>query len=126
VAEERTNDASLMYGRMVGNLQQQLHQQAQAASAANAANAARVQKEQEKVQSMVALEQHHHHQRLVHLTTRVREVFMIHVGGTRCVTSSTDNIMKIQARITLTVEFIRAVFFYFYCMWKYNDEYDQD
>ena len=74
VAEERTNDASLMYGRMVGNLQQQLHQQVQMASAANAANAARVQKEQEKVQSMVALEQHHHHQRLVHLTTRVREI----------------------------------------------------
>ena len=70
VAEERSNDASLMYGRMVGNLQQQLHQQAQMASAANAANATRVQKEQEKVQSMVALEQHHHHQRLVHLTTR--------------------------------------------------------
>ena len=41
-------------------------------------------------------------------TTKVREVFIIHVGGTRCVTSSTDNIMKIRARITLTVEFIRT------------------
>ena len=33
---------------------------------------------------------------------------LVHVGGTRCVTSSTDNIMNIQARVTLTVEFIRA------------------
>ena len=43
----------------------------------------------------------------------VREVFIIHVGGTRCVTSSTDNIMKIHARITLTVEFIRTCIFLF-------------
>ena len=35
-------------------------------------------------------------------------VFLVHVGGTRCVTSSTDNIMKIRARITWTVEFIRG------------------
>ena len=34
----------------------------------------------------------------------VREVFIIHVGGTRYVTSSTDNIMKIHAGITLNVE----------------------
>ena len=40
-------------------------------------------------------------------------VFVIHVGGTRCVTSSTDNIMKIRARITLTVEFIRTCLFLF-------------
>ena len=38
----------------------------------------------------------------------VEAVFIIHVGGTRYVTSSTDNIMKIRARITLTVEFIRT------------------
>jgi hypothetical protein len=38
----------------------------------------------------------------------VREVFVIHVGGTRSVTSSTDNIMKIHVRITLTVECIRT------------------
>ena len=44
---------------------------------------------------------------------RVREVFVIHVGGTRCVTSSTNNIMKIQARITLTVAFIRTCIFIF-------------
>ena len=56
-------------------------------------------------------------------TILVREVFVVHVGGTRCVTSSTDNIMKIQARITLTVEF--SVFFYFYFMVEYKDEYDQ-
>ena len=43
----------------------------------------------------------------------VKSVFMIHVGGTRCVTSSTDNIMKIHARITLTVEFIRTCIFLF-------------
>ena len=39
---------------------------------------------------------------------QVREVFVIHVGGTRCVTSSTDHSLKIQARITLTVEVIRT------------------
>ena len=43
----------------------------------------------------------------------VREVFVVHVGGTRCITSSTDNIMKIHARITLTVEFIRTCIFIF-------------
>ena len=30
----------------------------------------------------------------------VKSVFIVHVGGTRCVTSSTDHIMKIHARIT--------------------------
>ena len=49
----------------------------------------------------------------------------IHVGGTRCVPSSTDNIMNRQARITLTVECIRTCIF-FYVMCQYNDEYDQD
>jgi len=40
---------------------------------------------------------------------RVRQsVLMIHLGGARCVTSRTDNIVNIQARITLTVEFIPA------------------
>ena len=43
----------------------------------------------------------------------VREVVMIHVGGTRCVTSSTGNNMKRPARITLTVEFIRTCLFVF-------------
>jgi hypothetical protein len=39
----------------------------------------------------------------------VREIcIIVHVGGTRCVTSSTDHYMKIHARITLTVEFIRG------------------
>ena len=41
----------------------------------------------------------------------VKSVFIIHVGGTRCVTSRTDNIMKIRARITLTVEVIRTCIF---------------
>ena len=36
------------------------------------------------------------------------EVFIVHVGGTRCVPSSTDNNLNIQAGITLTVEFIRT------------------
>ena len=31
--------------------------------------------------------------------TVVREVFIVHVGGTRCVPSSTDNILKMHARI---------------------------
>jgi hypothetical protein len=44
---------------------------------------------------------------------RVREVFIIHVEGTRYVTSSTDQIMKIHARITWNVEFIRACIFIF-------------
>ena len=46
----------------------------------------------------------------------VKLVFVIHVGGTRCVTSSTANMMKIHARITLTVEFIRTciILFLFY------------
>jgi hypothetical protein len=43
----------------------------------------------------------------------VRGIYMIHVGGTRCVTSSTDNIMKRHARITLTVEVIRTCIFIF-------------
>jgi hypothetical protein len=43
----------------------------------------------------------------------VKSVIVIHVGGTRCVTSSTDNNLKRQARITLTVEFIRGYIFLF-------------
>ena len=43
----------------------------------------------------------------------VKSVFIVHVGGTRCVTSSTDNNLKIRARITLTVEFIRGYIFIF-------------
>jgi hypothetical protein len=43
----------------------------------------------------------------------VKSVVVIHVGGTRYVTSSTDNILKIRARITLTVECIRARIFLF-------------
>jgi len=43
----------------------------------------------------------------------VREVFVIHVGGTRCVPSSTDNNMNIYAWITLTVECIRTGLFLF-------------
>jgi len=43
----------------------------------------------------------------------VKSVFIIHVGGTRCVTSSTDNNLKKHARITLNVEFIRGYIFIF-------------
>ena len=43
----------------------------------------------------------------------VKSVFIVHVGGTRYVTSRTDNIMKIHARITLKVEFIRGYIFIF-------------
>jgi len=42
----------------------------------------------------------------------VKSVFMIHVGGTRCVPSSTDHTMKIHVRITWTVECIRTCIFY--------------
>jgi hypothetical protein len=52
----------------------------------------------------------------------VKSVFVIHVGGTRCVTSSTDNIMKILARMTLTVEVIRTCIFlcllYVWIQWR--------
>ena len=41
----------------------------------------------------------------------VKSVFMIHVGGTRCVPSSTANIMKRPACMTLTVEVIRTRIF---------------
>ena len=51
----------------------------------------------------------------------VREVFIIHVGGTHGVTSSTDHSMKIQARITLTVECIRTCICVFLSLL-----YDQD
>jgi hypothetical protein len=44
---------------------------------------------------------------------RAMLVFIIHVGCTRCVTSSTDQIVKILARITLSVEFIRTCIFIF-------------
>ena len=43
----------------------------------------------------------------------VTSIFMIHVGCTRCVTSSTDHNMKIRARITWTVECIRTCIFIF-------------
>ena len=43
----------------------------------------------------------------------VREVFIVHVGGTRCVTFSTANNMKRRARITLTVACIRTRIFLF-------------
>jgi hypothetical protein len=41
----------------------------------------------------------------------VKSVFIIHVGGTRCVTSSTDHIMKIHGSL-LTVECIRTCIFF--------------
>ena len=42
---------------------------------------------------------------------KVRSI--VHVGCTRCVTSSTDHIMKIHVRITLTVKVIRTRIFLF-------------
>ena len=44
----------------------------------------------------------------------VREVFVVHVGGTRCVTFSTDHMMNIQARITVKVACIRTCLFLFF------------
>jgi len=50
----------------------------------------------------------------VHAFGPVREIcIIVHVGGTRCVTSSTDHCMKIHARRTLSVEFIRGYIFIF-------------
>ena len=43
----------------------------------------------------------------------VREVFIVHVGGTRCVISSTDHTMKMHACLTLNVECIRTCLFIF-------------
>ena len=39
---------------------------------------------------------------------QVKSVFIVHVGGTRGVPSSTDHSMKIHVRITWTVEVIRT------------------
>ena len=51
---------------------------------------------------------------------RAMLVFIVHVGcrSTRCVTSSTDQIVKILARITLSVEFIRTcIFIFLFYVW---------
>ena len=42
------------------------------------------------------------------LETYVKSVFVVHVGGTRCVTSRTGKNIKRRARITLTVACIRT------------------
>ena len=42
----------------------------------------------------------------------VKSIFVVHVGCTRCVTSNTDHNMQIQARITLSVEFIRTCIYF--------------
>jgi len=55
----------------------------------------------------------HAHSRARALEWYVKSVFIVHVGGTRCVTSSTTNNMKIHVRITLTVECIRTCIFIF-------------
>ena len=50
----------------------------------------------------------------IYVQVYVREIcIIVHVGGTRCVTSSTDHCMKIHARKTWTVEFIRTCIFLF-------------
>ena len=41
------------------------------------------------------------------------EICLVHVGGTRCVPSSTDHTLKRQAWVTLTVEVIHVFFFMF-------------
>jgi hypothetical protein len=58
----------------------------------------------------------------------VKSVFVIHVGGTRgVVTSSTDHILKRQARITLKVECIRTCIFVFLLhVWIQRTSIDQD
>ena len=51
--------------------------------------------------------------RLIHQSSNlpVRGVVVVHVGGTRGVTSSIDQMIQIHARITWGVEVIRAIFF---------------
>ena len=44
----------------------------------------------------------------------VKSVFIVHVGGTRCVTRSIDHIIQIHARITWGVVVIRAILFIFF------------
>ena len=44
----------------------------------------------------------------------VKSVFIVHVGGTRCVTSSTDNNMKIHVRITLNVKIYTDMYFFMF------------
>ena len=68
-----------------------------------------------EVEVMVQHHRHHEHGNYRSKDDKeyVKSVFIIHVGGTRCVTSSIENIMKIRARITLTVEFIRGYIFKF-------------
>ena len=59
------------------------------------------------------------HHRLNVVSTYVKSVFLVHVGGTRCVTWSIDRILQIHARITWGVEFIRCNFFSsFYFMFR--------
>ena len=69
----------------------------------------------QQVQHPQQLQQQHYRTIVSHMAewvqwTRryVKSVFIIHVGGTRCVPFSTDNIMNIHVRITLNVEFIRG------------------
>jgi hypothetical protein len=63
---------------------------------------------------------HHHLARLqqslqatIQANTRLEQVSLVHVGGTRCGTSSTGNNMKRHVRITLKVEFIQCIFLFF-------------
>ena len=55
----------------------------------------------------------------IYVQVYVREIcIIVHVGGTRCVTSSTDHYIKMHARITLSVEFIRTcIFLFLFYVW---------
>jgi hypothetical protein len=46
----------------------------------------------------------------------VKSVFIVPVGGTRCVTWSIDRILQIHARITWGVVLILAIFFIFFLL----------
>ena len=59
--------------------------------------------------------------------TYVTSFFVVHVGGPRCVPSSTDHYMKIPARITFDCWlYPKPVFFYVCLRCECKDEYDQD
>ena len=56
-----------------------------------------------------------------------KSVFVVvPVGGTRCVTSTTDHCMNIHARITLTAGLCIQAGLLLCFFDVYNDEYDQD
>ena len=73
-----------------------------------------VPKELEQLADMIAINIHEVWSAgLIDKGWYVKSAFIVHVGGTRCVTFSTANNMNIHVRITLNVECIRTRIFLF-------------